>query len=233
MKLCSYVITVDTGLAPNPFHGFCTNALCTPSHMNARLHPGAWLIGNSSKADGNRLVYAMRIAEVLDMDVYFRDPRFQAKKPNLLGAPEEQCGDNFYYREGGEWKRLPSRFHNEPEAFVKDVGKNRAGRPVFVAEIFYYFGDKRVPIPDEFRAVIRRVQGIQYTEGQLAEDFVSWLELNYEPGVIGRPQNLRDSSADQGRLITNYPSVGSTAGTSCGSKRPSSEPRLRRSGGCR
>jgi hypothetical protein len=64
MRLCSHVITDDTGLAPNPFHGYCTSALCTPSHTNAKLKEGDWLIGNSPKKDGNRLVYAMRISEV-------------------------------------------------------------------------------------------------------------------------------------------------------------------------
>ena len=32
MKLYSHIFTADTGLAPNPFHGYCTSALCTPSH---------------------------------------------------------------------------------------------------------------------------------------------------------------------------------------------------------
>src|SRR3972149_2464014 len=98
MKICSHVITNDTGLAPNPFHGYCTTALCTPSHMNARLKLGDWLIGNSIRDDGNRLVYAMHIAEVLSMDEYFHDSGFHAKKPKASGALDEQCGDNFYFR---------------------------------------------------------------------------------------------------------------------------------------
>jgi hypothetical protein len=43
MRLCSHVVTCDSGLAPNPFHGYCTSAVCTPSHMNARLEKCEWL----------------------------------------------------------------------------------------------------------------------------------------------------------------------------------------------
>jgi hypothetical protein len=233
MKLCSYVIKGDTGLAPNPFHGYCTNALCTPSHMNARLVPGDWLMGNSPKADGNRLVYAMRISEVLHMNDYFHDPRFQKKKQEPLGKKEEQCGDNFYYRKNGDWKRLPSRFHNNPTLFVQDVGKNRTGRPVFVAKLFYYFGDKRVSIPQRLRRVIRGVQGIQYTEGHLVDDFLLWLEANHSPGVIGRPKDMEDRSDVLGTMITDPPSFGSLAATGPTLQYSSPATPRGRFGGCR
>ena len=37
MKLLKYVMTSDKGLAPNPYFGVCSLALCTPNHMNARV----------------------------------------------------------------------------------------------------------------------------------------------------------------------------------------------------
>jgi hypothetical protein len=79
MKICSYVIKRDTGLAPNPFWGYCSLAVCTPNHQRARLSSGDWIVGNSSVSDRQRLVYAMQIDEVLGFDAYFRDPRFQQK----------------------------------------------------------------------------------------------------------------------------------------------------------
>lgn len=57
MKIWSHIIKVDTGLAPNPFWDYCTTAVCTPSHKYYTIKPGDWLIGVSSKEDGNRLVY--------------------------------------------------------------------------------------------------------------------------------------------------------------------------------
>lgn len=205
MRLCRHVITNDTGLAPNPFHGYCTSALCTPSHMKAKLQKGDWLIGNSPKNDGNRLVYAMRISEVLCMNTYFHDGRFELKKPKPDGTPEEQCGDNIYYRHGdGQWRRIPSHFHNEGAKFIQDVGMNKTGRPVpvFVSEHFYYFGDRRVAIPRELAQVIKDRQGTSWTTGSMADDFVSWLEANHKPGVLGIPRDMKDRSGEMKPMIT-------------------------------
>ena len=202
MRLCSHVVTADHGLAPNPFHGYCTSALCTPSHVNARLQKGDWLIGHSTRKDGNRLVYAMCISEVLTMDQYFHDSRFADKKPKPDGTLEEQCGDNFYYKYGlDRWRRLPSRFHNHAANFIKDVGKNFAGHPVFVAEHFYYFGCRRIAIPEKFQRVIRNRQGIHYRSGPLADEFVTWLEANYKPGVLGKPRHMEDHAGETGRML--------------------------------
>lgn len=232
MKLCTHVIKADTGLAPNPFHGYCTSAICTPSHMNAGLERGDWLIGNSDRADGNRLVYAMRISEVLDMDDYFRDARFQAKKPNPAGTPQEQCGDNFYYKDNGRWRRLPSRFHNTPEAFKKDLGKHLTGRPVFVSQQFYYFGENPVAIPSRLERIVRKVQGIQYTDGHLADDFMIWLEANHAPGIHGTPRDMADHSHEIGQMVTDYLADCMVVPTAQATLRPSSGA-SRRGGGCR
>jgi Nucleotide modification associated domain 2 len=51
--------------------------------MRARLKVGEWLVGHSGTPDFNRLVYAMRITEVLRMNAYFHDKRFASKKPKL------------------------------------------------------------------------------------------------------------------------------------------------------
>jgi hypothetical protein len=209
MKLCSHVVTHDSGLAPNPLHGYCTSAVCTPSHMNARLEEGDWLVGNSPRRDGNRLVYAMRISKVMSMNQYFRSEMFGAKKPKADGAPEEQCGDNIYYQnEDATWRRLPSVFHNDHKSFAKDVGSDRAGRPVFVAEHFYYFGKQRVSIPLEFARVIQGQQGIHYTRGQPAHDFVAWLEANHTPGRFGTPRDMADHSAETSTTLSDLSAGG-------------------------
>jgi len=202
MKLYSHVITNDTGLTPNPFHDFCTSALCTPSHRNARLGEGDWLIGNSRRRDGNHLVYAMRISEVLSMNEYFHDGRFERKKPKPEGTCIEQCGDNIYYRgDDDQWKRLPSRFHNNRSDFIKDVGNDFAGRPVFVAEHFYYFGCGRVVIPNKLAEVICGGIGIRDKSG-LADYFVEWLENNYRPGVLGTPHDMSNRAGETGLMLT-------------------------------
>ena len=208
MKLASHVVTADTGLAPNPFHGYCTTGLCTPSHRKAKLEPGDWLIGHTRKREGNQLVYAMLVAEVLEMDGYFHDPRFQPKKPKPTGAMEEQCGDNFYYKESGRWKRLPSKFHNTCDNFKKDLkalmGDALTGSPVFVAKQFYYFGASSITIPAQFQDVIQIVQGIKYTGDFLAMEFAAWLKSNHRTGVSGVPRDMDDHSQDVGPMITDW-----------------------------
>jgi hypothetical protein len=203
MRLCSHVIKHDAGLAPNPFHGYCTTALCTPSHMGLLLKEGEWLIGNSRKKDGSRLVYAMRISDTLTMDQYFHDPRFEGKKPKPYGTPIEQCGDNIYYKRDAKWTRLPSRFHNCPKDCIKDV--RYGDRPVvFVAEHFYYFGCRPVVIPDNLRGVIQSGRGCSYKDN-VAHDFVTWLEANHEPGVReNTPRDIRDRAAEPGPMLTDW-----------------------------
>lgn len=202
MKITCHVIKNDTGLAPNPFHGYCTSALCTPSHMNAQLRRGDWLVGNSTVADNHRLVYAMRISEVLSMQDYFHDPRFQAKKPDPTGTADTQCGDNFYYQEDDKWRRLPSRFHNAKTNFIQDLGKHLSGRSVFVSDHFYYFGENRVAIPECFSAIIKQRQGLKNNATPLAESFVAWLESSYSSGRLGLPADFADRSIEDGPMIT-------------------------------
>jgi hypothetical protein len=85
-------------------------------------------------------------------------PPFQAKRPNLHGSPEDQCGDNFYSWQNGAWRRPPSQLQNDQESYMKDLGRNLSGKPVFVASHLYHFGDSRVAIPERLVAVVRRVQ---------------------------------------------------------------------------
>src|SRR5262249_7733821 len=103
MRLCSYVVAIDGGFAPNPFWRFRTLAACTQNHQGLRMEKGDWILGNSSKDTGQRIVYAMKISEVLDFDVYYRDKRFARKKASNRGW-REWCGDNMYFtNEAREW----------------------------------------------------------------------------------------------------------------------------------
>src|SRR4030042_6777459 len=105
IKPCSYLVKIDSGLAPNPFHDYCTLSCCTPNHMNIQLVKGDWIAGFSTKEYGNTLIYAMRVFEVLDYNTYFHDIRFQAKKPKLDQDYKNRCGDNMYWLENELWGR--------------------------------------------------------------------------------------------------------------------------------
>lgn len=219
MKIIRYVVKADTGLAPNPFHGWCTLAVCTPNHQRAKVDPGDWIVGNSEKPKGGsdsdrRLIYAMEVDESLTMNQYFGRAEFQAKKPNPWGTPEEQCGDNFYFTDPKTrlWRRLPSMFHNDPSFFFKDLGEDLSGCQVFVGKNFYYFGDKDQEFPSQFRPLIATGRGIRtYGEAdvkkgvdhKLYQKFVAWLNEKYEPGRLGMPRHMAKIPVT-GPMVTSY-----------------------------
>ena len=96
IRLHTYVVATDLGLAPNPFHSVCTLAVCKPViRRTARV--GDWILGMGSKARGNRgrAVYAMQVAEILDFEAYWCDPRFHAKRPDPAGSPSCRAGETF------------------------------------------------------------------------------------------------------------------------------------------
>lgn len=145
--MCTYIVREDTGLAPNPFWGWCTVAVCTPNHQGARLASGDWLAGFLTKSRDYRFLYAMEIADVLDLDRYYHDPRFELKRPNLRGNWMQRCGDNFYSRgENREWIQHRNRFHLSPELKAQDTRHAK----VYVGSRFFYLGRAAIRPPDEF-----------------------------------------------------------------------------------
>lgn len=198
MKLLKYVMTSDSGLAPNPYHGICSLALCTPNHMRARLDVGDWIVGHSNRVTGRKLIHAMRITRILIMPEYFE--RYPQKRPIPDGTRAEQCGDNFYYLEGGRWRRLPSSGHNHIGLFRQDHGS-----PVFLAEgaeNYWYFGGQDDPIayefPDRFPELIKDRQGFSYVrDDRVIYDFAAWLSASGKSGMIGSPRDEPDARPDQ------------------------------------
>ncbi len=232
MKLLKYVMTTDSGLAPNPFFGVCSLALCTPNHMNAKLEVGDWVVGHSSRKQGNKLVYAMRLTKILDMPSYFA--AFPEKRPNPTGSLMEQCGDNLYDYQGGQWTRLPSACHNNVDIFKQDQG-----HPVFLAEgedNFWYFGGDDNPLArafnDYFPELIKDRQGFSYERnGQVIARFETWLRSLDCSGAIGSPRDLppRPPGAYLVQIEPEERWVSSTelgtesprkSGISCSAKRP-------------
>ena len=187
-RLCSYVVVHDSGFAPNPFGGYCTLAACTPNHQGLRLSRGDWILGNATAQLGNRIVYAMQVSEVLDFDDYYRDRRFQHKKPRFDGTWQDACGDNIYYRQKLErtWAQRPTLFHGTPWERTKDTRHPR----VFVSEHFYYFGENAPDIPEQFSALTWDRQGCKcsHPEG-LIQAFLAWLRTSFVPGIHGAPRD--------------------------------------------
>lgn len=162
-KTCFYRMTYDGGSAPNPFHGWCTLAICTPNHMRARLVEGDYIAGvegvglrqrrirlyGGDPADKRlRLLYIMRVEDVLCLNDYYLDPRFESKKvPSKSTDPKRLVGDNLYCLDAaGAWTPtvIPQAHADSP----KTIAQDHAGNRVFVGTDFVYFGREGIPLSD-------------------------------------------------------------------------------------
>lgn len=89
MKIYSYIVKRDYGFAPNPFYGYCTLATCKPV-IRKHAEIGDIIVGIGSGGKNsvykNRMIFAMKISEVLTYDQYWNDIRFQKKKPIMSGS---------------------------------------------------------------------------------------------------------------------------------------------------
>ena len=151
MRLYSYVIAHDTGFAPNPFWGFCTLANCKPA-IRRTAKVGDWVVGLSPKYDGNRIIYAMEVKEVLPYAEYFLDSRFAAKIPDYeKGQVVHKSGDNIYEPlPDGEFRQLQSMHSNGTEENPCTKAHDLRGKNVLISTKFYYFGSRALRRPSAF-----------------------------------------------------------------------------------
>lgn len=193
----SYKIEHDYGLAPNPFHGYCTLAVCKSNIRNNRfLQIGDWIIGTGSKTLENlhELIFAMRLEEKITFDEYWVDKRFQKKKPILNGSLAQMYGDNFYHKDP-----VTKLWIQEDSAHSLDRGKTNTdhrdrdtgGKYVLISSEFYYFGRNSPMIPDEYIKVCSEGRDMKRTAipKGVAEQFIIWLQDSYSIGIHGDPTN--------------------------------------------
>jgi hypothetical protein len=188
-RLYTYIVKVDTGLAPNPFWGWCTLAVCTPNHQGSAVKSGDWIVGFSSKPTGYKFIYAMEVDERIHMNDYFNDARFQIKKPQMNGNWKQKCGDNIYsQKQDGRWIALPSLYH---EGMIEQDTRHPF---VFVAKKYWYLGKSRVDVPSEFFPMIGgRGVRINHPHG-LPERFKLWVQSMFAEGLTAEPLDAEEST---------------------------------------
>ncbi len=151
-KLFSYIVTHDTGFAPNPFWGYCTLACCKPV-IRRTAQVGDWVVGLSPKATGNRVVFAMEVEEILDFASYFHDRRFANKIPDYSRSEAVwKAGDNIYKPlPNGDFLQLRSVHSHGDEESPETKAHDRGGVNALVAKTFHSLGaiGPRVPAPLE------------------------------------------------------------------------------------
>jgi len=187
MRLCSYVVKVDSGLAPNPFGGCSTLAVCTPNHMGIKLSKDDWILGTTPKRLGSKLVYAMKVDEVLHFNDYYHHPHYTNKRPNPLGEWKEMVGDNMYYLSSqGQWRQAATLLHKEEHEKRKDL-KNPY---VFIGQHFFYFGESAPALPQTYVDLMHNRQGCKCNhDSALVNGFIMWLQGCHRPGIYGLPRD--------------------------------------------
>ena len=200
-SLRSYVVRYDSGFAPNPFWGHCTLATCKPQ-IRGSTQLNDWIVGTGSNSQnirrGGKLVYAMRITEIISTTDYWNDPRFSNKKPNLHGSYRQACGDNIYYPNiDGTWGQLNS-FHsmNDGTPNPRHIARDTRVQRVLVSSDFVYFGGEGPELLDSVEAA--RGLGILKTNmGHLRQQdpkaiavFEKWLRGRGVSGYQGRPWDI-------------------------------------------
>lgn len=145
MRVFSYVVRVDDGFAPNPFHGTCTLACCKPV-IRRLAQVGDLVVGLSAR--GERVIYAMQVATACTFAEYWLDARHAKKRPDWgSNDPVVQRGDNIYRPVAGGYAAVRSAHH--PDAVQDDAMLRRdlSTDRVLIAERFCYFGAKTIPLP--------------------------------------------------------------------------------------
>ncbi|MHA1440850.1 MAG: hypothetical protein ACTSPK_03160, partial [Candidatus Heimdallarchaeota archaeon] len=156
MKIYSYAIRKDNGLAPNPFWDYCTLALDQPL-IRQIAQVGDWVVGLSEKSEKlevHSLLFAMQITEKLTFDEYWKDERFRYKKPDFTIDEEIfKLGDNIYEptKDGYEqhYSHHSKDFIEDEKEWVKQKEDDLSGKFVLVSDktSFFYFGQEPAEIP--------------------------------------------------------------------------------------
>lgn len=192
MRLFSYCIPVDDGGAPNPFYNVCTLTICKPV-IRRVANVGDWIVGVGSRNVNGKdylgtLVYAMKVTKKMTLQEYeeYCVNHLPNKIPNIKHKDySRKVGNCIYTYQNNKIEQLPS-VHNEDNIPIDVNGKN-----ALLSNHFYYFGDKPIYIPNEYKGIIKQGQGHKSNANDcIKESFVFWLEsqnftLNF---LYGKPQ---------------------------------------------
>lgn len=199
MHCFRYKLDHDYGLAPNPFGGIMTLAVCKGDiRKNKNLAVGDWIIGTGSKKMNmlNRLIYAMRVEGWMSFDEYWNDSKFAFKKPVLNGSLVQMYGDNIYHTSSNGVVVQEPCAHSLVDNTVNQEHLKRdvRGKNVLYSRHFYYFGDKAPKVPKELVPICCTSRNYSYKKvsAELIDTFVSWLEDNFTIGIHGDPCNWKE-----------------------------------------
>jgi len=199
MNCFIYKLDHDYGLAPNPFWGVMSLAVCKGDiRGNKNLEIGDWIVGMGSKKLNleNHLIYVMKVEKIITFDEYYNSLEYQCKKPIVNGSLVQMYGDNIYHKTpNGEYKQDPCAHSNGDLTInIEHLKRDTKGKNVLLSNTFYYFGDNCPRIPEEFEGMCHTSRNYRYKDVNENDinHFLSWLRGNYVTGIHGDPINWKE-----------------------------------------
>ena len=199
MKLSAYIVSVDSGFSPNPYGRRCTLACCKPT-IRRNAEPGDIIVGSGSvrRSLSGRLVYSMRVGEVLSFQTYWE--RYPSKRPSARTSQSKR-GDNIWHADStGAWSGVRGALHDESHQ-----ERDLRGANALISEEFYYFGRKAIVVPGEFTSILAITQGHKNTyDIGLITRFWEWLSRTApRAGRIGQPAEFTEAGCCAQRTDTD------------------------------
>jgi Nucleotide modification associated domain 2 len=202
MKLYSYIIKHDAGLAPNPFWGELSLNVCKPQ-IRKTAEPGNWVLGTGSKnvksQNGNvrdfsgKLVFAMKISKKFTMEEY---DKYCKNNSNLKGKIPFHSkddwriivGDSLYDFSDPKFIKLRKVIHDE-----NDKSHDLSGVNTLLSNEFFYFGENAEDILGEFPELVKSQKSPRahkiIRDEILIENFEKWIYGKFEKNrLYGEPQ---------------------------------------------
>lgn len=199
-RVFTYILAVDSGYAPNPFHRWLTLACCKP-RIRKRAAVGDWIVGITPAWHGHKLAYAMRVDDVLPFERYWRDPRFRRKRPRWTDEISvERVGDNCYEPMGdGEFRqRRCCHSHADGREHEGTMTRDLSGVNALVSRHFCYFGATAIELPDDLAfAIPGRGHRVRFDEDR-RRALLAWL-TRLPRGVHGDPSRFVKAGQSTGR----------------------------------
>jgi hypothetical protein len=126
-----YKMTTDCGAAPCVDKGKLSLAICKPS-IRKRASAGDSIFGFGCQALGEKLIYAARIAKVIEDGHYYDDGSAYVDRLDCIYRWQ---GDELVFRKGARVHGPKDRNHD-----VGPAGDHARNANVLVADEFVYFG---------------------------------------------------------------------------------------------
>jgi hypothetical protein len=196
MKLYTYIVKYDRGLAPNPWGNYCTLNVCKPG-IRRTAQVGDWIVGTGSKhvkghGDlSHQCVYLMEVTEKIPMSKYddWALEKSPIKRVDFQSSDyKKKLGDSIYeFKNIHQIKQRPG-IHNK-----ENIKNDLSGEYTLISNNFIYFGDQAIDIPFYLLDMIKQKSGHRSDANQsYLNKFLKWKdELFNEFGknqLIGKPQ---------------------------------------------